>query len=130
MPPTTYEGIRNWDELDPARHPFAWDEEEDTHLRSLVREWVPPALSGMAGWWQGEDWCESQVDAIIRERYGSWAWGWSWCYRDGGPIGSWVSGPSSVTSLDETAARVVAAMRPLIWSIRSRMAALMPRLRR
>ncbi|MFE4634462.1 hypothetical protein ACFRJ1_13960 [Streptomyces sp. NPDC056773] len=110
MPPIGYAGIRNWDEIDPARHSFAWDEDEDAHLRSLVREWVPPVLSHMAGWWAGERWCESQVDAIIRERYGSWAWGWSWCYRYGGPIGNWVCGATSVTTPDETAERVVAAL--------------------
>ncbi|MFB8174242.1 hypothetical protein ACFC60_40465 [Kitasatospora purpeofusca] len=110
MPPITYEGIRNWDECDPARHPFAWDEGEEEHLRSLVREWVPPVLSGMAGSWQGERWCESQVDAVVRERYGAWAWGWSWCHYDSGPIGSWVSGPKSVTTPDDTAERVVAAL--------------------
>ncbi|ARF83384.1 hypothetical protein HS99_0018475 [Kitasatospora aureofaciens] len=106
----TYEGIRNWDEFDPARHPFPWDEDEETRLRELIREWVPPVLSGMAGWWQAEHWCERQVDAVIRERYGSWAWGWNWCYRHGGPVGSWVSGPSSVTTPDETATRAVAAL--------------------
>ncbi|MGW6060439.1 hypothetical protein [Streptomyces sp. NPDC055189] len=110
VPPTTYERMRNWDELDPVRHPFAWDEDEDACLRSLVREWVPPVLSGMAGWWEGERWCERQIEAIILERYGNWAWGWSWCYRYGGPIGNWVTGPSSVTTPDETAARVVAAL--------------------
>ncbi|MFE0186698.1 hypothetical protein [Streptomyces sp. NPDC058989] len=76
----------------------------------LVREWVPPVLSGMAGWWEGERWCERQVDAIIRERYGNWAQGWNWCYRYGGVIGSWVTGATSVTTPDETAARVVAAL--------------------
>jgi hypothetical protein len=50
------------------------------------------------------------VDALIRERYGSWAQGWNWCYRHGGAIGSWVTGTSSVTTPDETAARVVAAL--------------------
>lgn len=90
VPPITYEGNRDWDECDPARHPFTWDEGEEEHLRSLVREWVPPVLSGMAGSWQGERWCESQVDAVVRERYGAWAWGWSWCHYDGGPIGKWL----------------------------------------
>lgn len=89
---------------------FTWDEDEEAHLRSLVREWVPPVLSGMAGSRQGEDWCERQIDAIIRERYGTWSWGWRWCYRHGGPIGNWVSGPNSVTTPDETAERVVAAL--------------------
>ncbi|MFB6817967.1 hypothetical protein ACFCV8_25835 [Streptomyces sp. NPDC056347] len=103
--------ILNWDDVDPARHPFAWDEAEDARLRSLVREWVPPVLSGRVGWWQGERWCESQVDAVLRERYGTWSWGWSWCCFHGGPIGSWVSWPpSSVTTPDETAERVVAAL--------------------
>ncbi|MFD4244004.1 hypothetical protein ACFWP3_20730 [Streptomyces sp. NPDC058525] len=105
-----YNGTRHWHEFDPARNPFAWDEDEEAQLRSLVREWVPPVLSGMAGWWQGERWCESQVEAIIQERYGNWAWGWNWCYRFGGPIGSWISGPSSVTTPDATADRVVAAL--------------------
>ncbi|MFE6871274.1 hypothetical protein ACFVFS_32540 [Kitasatospora sp. NPDC057692] len=67
-------------------------------------------LSGMAGWWQGERWCESQVDGIVRERYGLWTWGWRWCHHSGGPIGHWTSGPGSVTTPDETAARVVAAL--------------------
>ncbi|MEU1513243.1 hypothetical protein ABZ490_13955 [Streptomyces sp. NPDC005811] len=110
VPRINHDGMWNWDELDPARHPFAWDEDEEARLRLLVREWVPPVLSGMAGWWAGERWCESQVEAIIRERYGTWAWGWNWCYRHGGPIGSWTDGPSSVTSPEETATRAVAAL--------------------
>ncbi|WP_234327259.1 hypothetical protein [Streptomyces sp. NRRL WC-3742] len=110
VPSVTYEGIRTWEEFDPARHPFVWDEDEEARLRSLVREWVPPVLSGMAGWWQGEDWCESQVDAVIRERYGTWAWGWRWRHYDGGPIGSWASGRGSVTTPEETAECVVSAL--------------------
>ncbi|MCB5163946.1 hypothetical protein LG634_03725 [Streptomyces bambusae] len=106
----TAEEIRNWDEFAPDRHAFAWDEDEDARLRALVRAWVPPVLSGAAGWWQIEHWCQSQVDAALQERYGTWAWGWSWCHRDGGPVGSWVDGPRSVTTPDETAARVVAAL--------------------
>lgn len=110
VPPVTPEGIRNWDEFAPDRHAFVGDEDEQARLCSLVRAWVPPVLSGMAGWWHGERWCERQVDAILRERYGTWAWGWSWSYRYGGPVGSWVSATSSVTTPEETAARVVAAL--------------------
>ncbi|MBM9623828.1 hypothetical protein [Streptomyces zhihengii] len=110
MPRLNHEDIRDWDDSDPARHTFAWDEDEEERLRSLVREWVPPVLSDMAGWWQGEHWCESQVDAVIRERYGTWTWGWNWSYRDGGPIGNWAGGPTSVTAPDATAERVVAAL--------------------
>ncbi|MFI8346927.1 hypothetical protein [Streptomyces sp. NPDC085596] len=108
VPPAT--GKWNWADVDPARHPFAWDPDEEARLRALVREWVPPVLSGMAGWWEAEWWCERQIDAIVRDRYGDWAQGWNWCYRHGGPIGSWVTGTSSVTTPDETATRVVAAL--------------------
>ncbi|MEV1068905.1 hypothetical protein [Streptomyces sp. NPDC050263] len=110
VPPIPSARWLTWDELDPARHPFAWDEDEEATLSALIREWVPPVLSGMAGWWQGENWCADQVDAIIRERYGNWATGWNWCYRYGGVIGSWVTGATSVTTPDETAARAVAAL--------------------
>ncbi|MEU2616795.1 hypothetical protein ABZ642_01315 [Streptomyces sp. NPDC007157] len=103
-------GMGNWEDIDPARHPFGWDEDEEARLRALVHVWVPPVLSGMAGWWQAERWCERQLDAIVRDRYGNWAQGWNWCYRYGGPIGSWVTGPSSVTTPEETATRVVAAL--------------------
>ncbi|WP_328927057.1 hypothetical protein OG429_22305 [Streptomyces sp. NBC_00190] len=41
-----------WDELDPEQHPFTWDEDEEPLVRALIEEWVPPVLSGMAGWWQ------------------------------------------------------------------------------
>ncbi|MEV8533902.1 hypothetical protein [Streptomyces sp. NPDC051211] len=99
-----------WAAIDPARNPFRWDADEAARLRSLVMEWVPPVLSGMDGRWQGEYFCERQAAAIIRERYGRWAGGWDWCYRYGGPIGGWVTGASSVTTPDETADRVVAAL--------------------
>ncbi|MEU3614238.1 hypothetical protein ABZ725_18205 [Streptomyces sp. NPDC006872] len=110
VPPVPSVRRLTWDELDPARHPFVWDEDEEAALSALIREWVPPVLSGMDGWWQGESWCAHQVDAIIRERYGSWARGWNWCHRHGGVIGSWVTGADSVTTPDETAARAVAAL--------------------
>ncbi|WP_246150680.1 hypothetical protein [Streptomyces qinzhouensis] len=61
MPPKTDEGIRSWDELDPALHPFSWDADEEARLRLLVRPWVPAVLSGAAGRWQAEDWCERRV---------------------------------------------------------------------
>lgn len=102
--------LDDWDRHDPARHAFAWDEDEEACLRSLVRESVPPVLSGRAGLWQDEFQFESQVDGLFRERYGAWAWGWNWTYYFGGPIGDWGRGRRPVTTLDETAARVVAAL--------------------
>ncbi|MEU9344591.1 Fic family protein [Streptomyces sp. NPDC048278] len=78
VPPVTSRATQDWDELDPGRNPFRWDADEEAHLRSLVREWVPPVLSGMAGRWQGEVLGEPEApfradDAFAkagRERYG------------------------------------------------------------
>ncbi|MER5380004.1 hypothetical protein ABT040_06940 [Streptomyces sp. NPDC002688] len=110
VPRVSFETFRNWENLDPARHPFVWDEDEEARLRALVRPWVPPVLSGGAGWWQGEYWCEHQVDAIIRERYGSWALGWRWGCQYGAVAGGWDHASTSVTTPDETAARAAAAL--------------------
>ncbi|MGW0750017.1 hypothetical protein [Streptomyces sp. NPDC002587] len=101
---------QTWDELDPERHPFAWDEDEERLLRALIEEWVPPVLSGMAGWWQGEAWCERQVTAVFRERYGAWTAGWNWSGPSGGVIGSWFLASQSVTTPQETATRAMAAL--------------------
>ncbi|GAA1234393.1 hypothetical protein GCM10009665_25760 [Kitasatospora nipponensis] len=110
MPPAAVSGLERWDDVDPARHPFDWDQDEATRLRALVSPWVPPVLSGQAGGWAGERWCERQIDAIVRVRYGNWALGWNWSYRYGGPVGSWVAAAGSVTTPDETATRVVGAL--------------------
>lgn len=99
-----------WESLDPARHPFHWDADEERLLRALVEEWVPPVLSGHAGWWAGERWCERQVDAVFRERYGPWTWGWTWSGPSGGVIGSWFLDSQSVTTPEETATRAIGAL--------------------
>ncbi|MGW3815410.1 hypothetical protein [Streptomyces sp. NPDC005046] len=110
VPRVPYEALRHWAHLDPARHPFLWDEEEEARLHALIRPWVPPVLSGREGWWQGEHWCERQVDAIIRERYGSWAVGWNWDYPYGGVVNGWGHASTAVTTPDETAARSAAGL--------------------
>ncbi|MET8095242.1 hypothetical protein ABZV29_02035 [Streptomyces sp. NPDC005236] len=79
-------------------------------------------LSGPAGWWAGELWCEEQVDAIIRERYGSWAFAWNWDEGYGGHVDGWGSAHTSVTTPDGTAARAAAGLlnwrRSLEWLAR------------
>ncbi|MFE1287037.1 hypothetical protein [Streptomyces sp. NPDC058751] len=109
MPRVSFEATLDWNSLDPARHPFVWDEEEETRLLALIRPWVPPVLSRSAGWWQCERWCENQVDAVIRERYGSWAFAWRWDLGFGGHVDCW-GGHYAVTTPDETAARASAAL--------------------
>ncbi|MEU4082831.1 hypothetical protein [Streptomyces aureus] len=120
--PVTLATTSDWNELDPGRHPFVWDAEEEARLHALIRPWVPPVLSGFAGRWEGERWCEEQVDAIIRERYGSWAFGWNWDDRYGGHVDGWAGAYTSVTTPDATAARASIALlnwrRSLEWLAR------------
>ncbi|MFG2757020.1 hypothetical protein [Streptomyces wuyuanensis] len=103
-----------WAELDPARHPFVWDDDEETRVSILIKARVPPVRSGHEGRWAGERRCVDQVTALFAERYGSWAQYWNWSPgegdRDGGVVGVWCCGAHSVTTPDETTARVVAAL--------------------
>ncbi|WP_240677341.1 Fic family protein [Actinacidiphila soli] len=50
-----------WHDVDPKRHPFVWDEAEEAYVTARIKEFVPPVLSRMEGWWQGERWCEGHV---------------------------------------------------------------------
>ncbi|MFI0961995.1 hypothetical protein ACH4S8_11410 [Streptomyces sp. NPDC021080] len=122
VPHVSFETMRDWSNLDPARHPFAWDDEEEARLHALIRPWVPPVLSGYAGRWQCESWCEEQVDAVIRERYGSWTYAWRWDLRFGGHVNGWGYASTAVTTPEATAARAAAALldwrRSLEWLAR------------
>ncbi|MFE9635106.1 hypothetical protein [Streptomyces sp. NPDC006463] len=60
--------------------------------------------------WAGENWCERQVNAIFRERYGWWTTGWNWTGPSGGVVGAWFLSSQSVTTPEETASRAVAAL--------------------
>ncbi|WP_240657972.1 hypothetical protein [Streptomyces populi] len=122
VPPVSFEATQDWNNLDPARHPFVWDDEEEARLHALIRPWVPPVLSGSAGRWQCEWWCEEQVDAVVRERYGSWAFAWRWDLGFGGHVNGWGHVSTAVTTPEATAARASAALlnwrRSLEWLAR------------
>ncbi|MFF3849104.1 Fic family protein [Streptomyces sp. NPDC002328] len=111
----------SWDEVDPARHPF------DSASASRVVHSLGPArcvpsrpdipLSDPAmhdwSWNEAGLWADAMSCALER-RYGRWAVGWRWAHDegdfDGGPVGSWCCPRDSVTTPEETLARVVAAL--------------------
>ncbi|MFF1542720.1 cell filamentation protein Fic [Streptomyces sp. NPDC058291] len=110
-----------WDEADPARHPF--DQASATRIvRSLGparrvprRPDVPLAHPAMSAWSHDEAqlWADAMSHALV-ERYGRWTVGWRWAHDegdfDGGPVGSWCCPRDSITTSEETLARVVAAL--------------------
>lgn len=111
----------SWDEVDPSRHPF--DPSSAAQVvgslgpaRCVPRS--PEAASAgpeMSTWDDGEGrlWADAMSHALA-ERYGRWAVGWRWAHDegdfDGGPVGSWCCPQHSITTPEETLARVVAAL--------------------
>jgi hypothetical protein len=107
----------SWDDVDPARHPF----DADATLR-VVRSLGPaarvpsrPDSPAPRAWTRdkGRPWADAMSHALI-DHYGVWAVGWRWAHDegdfDGGPVGSWCCPPHSITTSEETLARVIAAL--------------------
>ncbi|MFF3782025.1 Fic family protein [Streptomyces sp. NPDC001933] len=110
-----------WDDVDPARHPF-----DSTSAPQVVRSLGPadripgrpgipdgaPATSDRS-WRKGRLWADAMASALA-EHYGRWTVGWRWAHDegdfDGGPVGNWCCPSHSITTPEETLARVAAAL--------------------
>ncbi|MFI6937336.1 Fic family protein [Streptomyces sp. NPDC050287] len=72
-----------------------------------------PAMSDWS-WNEGQPWADAMSHALA-EHYGRWTVGWRWSHDegdfDGGPVGNWCCPRDSITTPQETLARVVAALR-------------------
>ncbi|MEU8546161.1 Fic family protein [Streptomyces roseoverticillatus] len=112
----------SWDEVDPARHPFDRASAAQV-VHSLgpagsvtPRPDVPFGDPALDAWSRDEAplWADAMSHALVH-RYGLWAAGWRWAHDEGdfggGPVGSWCCPPHSITTPEETLARVVAALR-------------------
>ncbi|MDX3696417.1 Fic family protein [Streptomyces europaeiscabiei] len=111
-----------WDEVSPAQH-FFDSESAPQVVRSLgpargvpSRPDIPfgdPAMSAWS-WGEGRPWADAMSHALA-EHYGRWTVGWRWSHDegdfDGGPVGNWCCPRDSITTPQETLARVVAALR-------------------
>ncbi|WP_327399513.1 Fic family protein [Streptomyces sp. NBC_01288] len=114
-------GCLNWDEVDPARHPFDAEAAAEV-VRSLgparrmpTRPDVPYGDPVLRDW--SRDLARPWADAMsyaLAERYGDWVVGWRWAHDegdfDGGPVGSWCCVTHSYTTSEETLDRVVAGL--------------------
>ncbi|MFI6461437.1 Fic family protein [Streptomyces sp. NPDC050528] len=114
-------GCLNWDEVDPARHPFDPGAAAEV-VRSLgpahrmpTRPDLPYGNSALHRWsWKvAKPWADAMSYALS-ERYGDWAIGWRWAHDegdfDGGPVGSWCCPVHSFTTPEETLDRVVSGL--------------------
>ncbi|WP_326615318.1 cell filamentation protein Fic [Streptomyces anulatus] len=70
----------------------------------------------MSAWSHGEaqSWADAMSYALV-QHYGRWTVGWRWSHDegdfDGGPVGNWCCPRDSITTPEETLARVEAALR-------------------
>jgi hypothetical protein len=111
----------SWYDVDPARHPFdSASAAQVVHSLGPARRVprrpdVPSADAAMNAWSHGEAtlWADAMSHALV-QRYGRWAAGWRWAHDegdfDGGPVGNWCCPRHSITTPEETIARVVAAL--------------------
>ena len=64
-------------------------------------------------WNEGKPWADAMAYALT-DHYGRWTVGWRWAHDegdfDGGPVGNWCCPRDSITTAEETLARVVAAL--------------------
>ncbi|MFD9725079.1 Fic family protein [Streptomyces sp. NPDC059072] len=114
-------GFLSWDEVDPARQPF-----DSASAAQVVRGLGPAACvpirpdtsfadPAMSAWSGGvaKSWADAMSYALIRH-YGRWTVGWRWAHDegdfDGGPVGNWCCPRDSITTPEETLARVEAAL--------------------
>jgi hypothetical protein len=108
----------SWDEVDPRRFPF------DAAQAATVVAGLGPAASVPArpagdrppAEWSRETavpWTNEMTHALA-ERYGRWALGWRWAHDEGdvggGPVDAWCCATHSMTTPEQTLARVTAAL--------------------
>ncbi|MFB7215249.1 Fic family protein [Streptomyces sp. NPDC056255] len=109
-----------WDDVDPAGHPF-----DSASVPQVVRSLGPadriPGRPGIPDGAPASDrsrrkgrlWADAMA-AALAERYGRWSVGWRWAHDegdfDGGPVGNWCCPSHSITTPEETLARVAAAL--------------------
>ncbi|GAA3377431.1 hypothetical protein GCM10020367_53110 [Streptomyces sannanensis] len=107
----------SWHDTNPEYHTF---DPEAVHavVRSLepagrvpIRPQEPADLMAVIRWGheEGRAWTDAMDHALVRH-YGPWASGWRWAHDEGdfggGPIGGWCCPRHSITTPEETVARV------------------------
>ena len=92
-----------WPDVDPATHPF-----DPAAAAAIVAGMSPPEAFPV-----GDHWYDLITNAMV-DRYGRWAIGWRWASDEGdiggGPVHAWCCRRHSAGSLDETLAKMAAAL--------------------
>lgn len=100
----------SWADVDPRERDF-----DAATVAAAVAELVTAEnLPAQEADWRLRDLWLGRVSIGLTEQYGLWAVGWRWSVGegdlDGGPVGNWCCFPHSVTTAEETAAAVCAAL--------------------
>ncbi|WP_405490609.1 hypothetical protein [Streptomyces sp. NBC_00096] len=99
-----------WSDVDPARHPFTWDDGEEAAVTAHLSPLVPPPDAD----WQLRSRFADGAGEYLSSRYGPWAYGWNWSMGegdwDGGVVWSWCCGSHSLRESQEVPGKVVAAL--------------------
>lgn len=86
----------SWTDVDPARHPFMWDDAEQVRVTAMITARAgggPTAV--MLGTGAKHPDLFVWVTELFTERYGSWTAGWEWTVHDAGPVNCWCCPPGS-----------------------------------
>ncbi|MGW6705388.1 hypothetical protein ACWGDE_10920 [Streptomyces sp. NPDC054956] len=98
-----------WSAVDPDLIAFDWDDEESSHLTTVIASMVPPIDAE----WMEKHRFTNEVTALLEARYGPWTCGWHWAIGEGGGggiVASWCCVSHSVGEPAATAAKVVASL--------------------
>lgn len=110
-----------WDEVDPAHHPFDAEQARTVVAGLPPARTVPSRPSGQAAdravirWSDeaGQAWADEMTRALAGH-YDRWAMGWRWAHDEGdiggGPVGAWCCPSDSITTPAETLVRVADAL--------------------
>ena len=97
--------LLTWDEVDPRRHPF--DADGAAEVVAELGGTVPARPAPAQPW-------VNDLTERLAGRYGQWALGWRWAHDEGeiggGPVWAWCCATHSVTTPEQTLARVTAAL--------------------
>lgn len=95
----------SWADVDPARHPFAWDDAERARVEAMIAARRADPDTPVPGTGADHRDCSVWTAQLFVERYGMWTTGWEWSVHDAGPVGCWCCPPEASYWTPEANAR-------------------------
>lgn len=76
-----------WPDVDPARHPFPWDDAEQARVKAMIAARSAGGPGTVVAGTRAKHPDEILwVCELFAERYGPWTAGWEWSVADSGPV--------------------------------------------